>query len=767
MNRLATMLQVGRNFGVRDGMLRLEYELQRGSGLMSRKMKMRSLQGWNSWNLSRIAPGALAEKILATRREGAHQFFFTDAQTLAPNIKKILGPAGEKSVLAEAESILEGTLPYFGQLRFACGFPPPWFENPATHQSVSPQQPWTQMRFASPAYGDLKFILEPSRFLFVYPLIRAYALSGDERFAQAFWQAVEDWARQSPPMAGPLWICGQECSLRILAWSFALQAFVHSSFTTSRRLALLVSMIAAHAWRVAKTLAYARSQRSNHLISEAVGLWTAGTLYPELKEAEAWRNLGAHLLHEAVLDQITPEGVSQQHSFNYQRMILQLLLWTLRLAEIHHAPLHSAIRERTEAAFDFLRAFVDPASSLAPNYGSDDGTLILPLASAAYRDFRPLLQLGAAVLNRTALTPGPWDEASLWFGVKTALIREPDTRQPDAKRPGIAPPPSAATGYFRLGDETSWALIRAGRYTRRPFQSDQLHVDLWWQGINLARDAGTYLYNGAPPWNNGLAGASIHNTVTLDHRDHMRRAGRFLWVDWSQASGRSSSSPGRAYADRFEGEHDGYRNLGIRHRRTVQWLSEAGWVILDDIERHGDCDARDHDECDHDVRLHWLAPDLPYESSDSASQVVFAAKSSRIRWSIFSRLPASAAVIRAGKIQAGEIQAGQLLTAKDKAREIAVEAAQLFGWEAPTYGNLQPAISLLYETRSPLPVRIVTVILTDEQHSLETRDDHLMIRRTGSLNNPEGESEVYRVSLSPTPAHTAEMQPHPMGVSRA
>ena len=164
------------------------------------------------------------------------------------------------------------------------------------------------MRFASAAYGDLKFILEPSRFLFVYPLARAYAISGDQRLAEGFWRAIEDWARNSPPMAGPLWVCGQESSLRILAWSFALHAFIHSPATSAERVALLVEMIAAHAWRTEQTLGYARSQRSNHLISEAVGLWTAGTLYPELKEAAAWQDLGARLLREAVVDQITSEG---------------------------------------------------------------------------------------------------------------------------------------------------------------------------------------------------------------------------------------------------------------------------------------------------------------------------------------------------------------------------------------------------------------------------------------------------------------------------
>jgi hypothetical protein len=274
--------------------------------------------------------------------------------------------------------------------------------------------------------------------------------------------------------------------LRILAWTFALHAFVNSPSTTNERVALLVSMIAAHAWRTAQTLGYARSQRSNHLISEAVGLWTAGTLYPELREAKVWQTLGGHLLQEAVLDQITIEGVSQQHSFNYQRMILHLLLWTLRLAEIHDAPLPEEIRQRTQAAFEFMRAWVDSESGFAPNYGSDDGSQILPLAAPSIAIFVRLLQLGAAVLDRPALKPGPWDEAALWFGAKPTTVEE--------TAPAL--PPSAETGYFRLGDQSSWALIRAGRYTRRPFQADQLHVDLWWRGINLARDAGTYLYNG-------------------------------------------------------------------------------------------------------------------------------------------------------------------------------------------------------------------------------------------------------------------------------
>jgi asparagine synthase (glutamine-hydrolysing) len=697
---------------------------------------MRSVQGWDAWSLQRVALGVSAEELRTARRDGSRPFFFGDARTLGVGIRNIIGTEGESAVLTEAENILAGKLPFFGQLRFDCEFPPPWFRNPVTGQSVSPEQPWTQMRFASPAYGDLKFILEPSRFLFVYPLIRAYALTGDERFPQAFWNSIEDWMRQSPPMAGPLWICGQECSLRILALSFALHGFIHSEATTSERVGRLVSMIAAHAWRTAQTLSYARSQRSNHLISEAAGLWTAGTLYPELREALVWRNLGEHLLREAVLDQITPEGASQQHSFNYQRMILHLLLWTLRLAEIHGSPLPEVIRERTQAGLDFLRPWVDSSSGLAPNYGSDDGSLILPLASAHYRDFRPFLHLGAAILGLPALQPGPWDEAALWLGVEPAAF-DINLVKRDASPSLYCIETKVETGYFRLGDRNSWAMIRAGRYARRPFQADQLHVDLWWKGFNLARDPGTYLYNGSAPWNNAFAGTAVHNTVIVDGQDQMRRVGRFLWADWAQACGRLSTSQGSGSADRFEGQHDGYKRLGIVHRRVVQWLANVGWAIVDEIDGEGE----------HDLRVHWLAADLPYEVSDSPFQVAFVLGQDRIRWNIFSSAPNRAAVIRSGK----QAWTNQLLNHEPIAYDM-----HLLGWESPTYGDLQPAVSLVCQTRSDLPVRFVTVILTDDQCRVEPRGDRLAVVRA-QRDSPQ-ESEIYAVNLSANEPSSAAIE---------
>jgi hypothetical protein len=268
-------------------------------------------------------------------------------------------------------------------------------------------------------------------------------------------------------------------------------------------------------------------------------------------------------------------------------------------------------------------------------------------------------------------------------------------------------------------------MVRAGRYTRRPFQADQLHVDLWHHGLNIARDAGTYLYNGDPPWNNGLAGTAVHNTVMVDGRDQMRRAGRFLWLDWAEASGRSFSSnlstTNSSAPDKFEGEHNGYRRLGVTHRRTVQCITEDAWVIVDDLLGVGE----------RELRLHWLLPDLAIEvSADSPFCAVLSAETARFRWNVCSSAHGTGAVVRAGKNLAGNSISGD---------------QDLLGWESPSYGELRPAISLLYRVEASLPVRIVTVILAGEALQLRQRDGQLILSRDTS--------EIYEVNL--TPAQTA------------
>jgi hypothetical protein len=307
--------------------------------------------------------------------------------------------------------------------------------------------------------------------------------------------------------------------------------------------------------------------------------------------------------------------------------------------------------------------------------------------------------MGSSVLNSgNPLPPGLWDEIAIWMGSDPAPLTNHKSKVE------LSSSDISASGYHRLGTETSWALVRAGRYSRRPFQADQLHLDLWWRGINIARDPGTYLYNGDPPWNNGLAGSAVHNTVTVDGQDQMRRAGRFLWLDWAQATGKSfSSSPGPEgpkILDTFIGEHDGYRRFGVTHRRKVQFIAEKAWVVVDDLLGTGE----------HELTLHWLLPDLNFQM-DSAAPVSarLTVGEQFLRWHMVSSSPGTAAVVRGGQNVSQENGRGIKNELKNEEK---------LGWESPTYGEISPAISLVYRVRAPLPVRIATVICDEREIEL-------------------------------------------------
>ncbi len=242
---------------------------------------------------------------------------------------------------------------------------------------------------------DIKFIWEPSRFGMVYPLVRAYASTRDEKYAEAFWELVRSWAESNPPNTGPNWMDGQEAALRLMAWDFGLHAFTDRSLHDPERVAQLTVMIAAHAERIYKNIDYAISTHSNHTISEAFGLWLVGTIYPELKDSEKYLKLGRKLLEQEAAAQIFPDGSYSMYSLNYHRFILHIYLYAMRLAELNHVPFSDTFQNRVAKSIDYLSQLIDPESGQMPVYGSNDGALVLPLNDCDFTDYRPLLQLGS------------------------------------------------------------------------------------------------------------------------------------------------------------------------------------------------------------------------------------------------------------------------------------------------------------------------------------------------------------------------------------
>ncbi len=568
---------------------------------------------------------------------------------------RTLGEAGRAALTKEADEIAAGRVRLFGGEPVELKLTGHW---PLAH--------WTDFeRGKIKLEGDIKFIWEPARFGWAFVLGRAYHALGDEKYPEAFWKCFEGFSDSNPPYLGPNWMNGQEVAIRLMVLVWAAQAFADSPHSTPGRARRLTESIAAHAARIPPTLVYARAQNNNHLVTEAAALFTAGHALPDHPDAENWRAMGWHWLNWAFRNQISTYGEYIQHSANYHRLMLQCALWVTAILHGDRGRWPALTSEPLARASHWLFSLLDPSTGQVPNLGANDGAYIFPLAATPFHDHRPVVQAAARAFLRSGLPAGPWDEMSLWLGLDPhEQVVESDAYLTD-----------------HLRGRNSWAYLRASRFQSRLAHMDQLHFDLWWRGLNVAQDPGTYLYNAEPPWDNPLVSSRVHNTVTVDGLDQMTRAGRFLTLDWFPAYSKSVLEIDERIAGRVVAYHKGYR--GIRHERTVTVYADERWQVQDDLFTWPGRPRA--------FRLHWLLPDWDWELKNEEAQVEIRIKSPHgwLSLSVSQSPWAGSPQPRVALVRAGELVYGQ------------GQALPFEGWTSPSYGVKIPALSLAVEITVP------------------------------------------------------------------
>jgi len=494
-----------------------------------------------------------------------------DSAAVAPLLEEWALAAG-RSPAAEAAAVARGRFRVFSDGLVDLGAPPRWNLDVLRGGEFGSNVHWT--RLSDSGRTDVKGVWEVSRFGWACALVRARALDGDDRHAELFWRLFEDWAAACPPNLGPQWMCGQEASLRLISVAFAVQAFRDSRASTPARIRLAARLADVTARRVLADFGYALAQGNNHGLSGAVGLLTAGTLWPGLRGASEWRRRGMQALVRQTEELVAADGGFSQHSSNYHRLLLRLLSWAEVIERAAGRSLPPAVRGRALAAARFLQALTESDGSVH-RYGADDGAELLPLSGCAYGDFRPALGTALALFAGERLAAGPWDEDAL-------LLAGPSPAAAQAAAPLASD--FRVSGVTILRNVRGSVLLRApARFRHRPSQADQLHVSIRWDGEWITDDVGTGSYLSGHPFG-GLAHARHHSSVSVDGADPMRRVSRFLWLPWVGCVRRDPPEGAGAW-------HLGHH--GFRCERRVLRLAQ-GFVVIDRVtgRREGEVTLR-------------------------------------------------------------------------------------------------------------------------------------------------------------------------------
>jgi hypothetical protein len=611
-----------------------------------------------------------------------------------PNeISALIGPNGLTQLTAEADEIVTGQVRLFGAQPVPLILTPPielshWTDHKSAHIRVD-QRPI-----------DIKFIWEPARFGWALTLGRTYHLTSDERYPEAFWQYFEVFQAANPVNMGPNWASAQEVALRLISFAFAAQFFANSPHSSAIRNSQLATAIVEHALRIPPTLFYARAQNNNHLLSEAAGLITAALALPDHPQAPKWHHLGWKWFQRGLETQIAVDGTYMQQSVNYHRLILQLGLWVFGMMGPESGDMDGKLeagRVKLAKATEWLLGLVDAETGRVPNLGPNDGAYIFPLTILPFHDYRPVLQAASQVfLGKDAFELGEWDEIGMWLatgdrGRKTGKVFESDNSvlsyalQPCTSNPQLS----------SLHSTHSWAYLRAAQFHDRPGHADQLHLDLWWRGFNVAQDAGTYLYNADPPWNNALTHTAVHNTVMIDNRPQMTPAGKFLYLDRAQAEIIAHEWAEDDSWQQISAQHDGYQKIDIIHQRTVTAFKSDNWRIADRIFT-SDLATRQS----HSARLHWLLPDWEWRVTNDDLGI------GNLELGILSPhgwvdLQIQVDNLKSKLFNIQLVRAGETIHGFGK-------ISSTWGWVSPTYGEKIPALSFSVSVKEKLPIKFIS-----------------------------------------------------------
>lgn len=555
--RIKLFFQLLSNNGFRYVWFRLWYAFQTKTGWLKRKfptnpkqIKIISLEKW---------------------REATPPFFFQGKE----NVQVPITP--DAKLKKTVSDMNQGKYLFFSKVPYELGKDCDWLTNPVSGFCYDIKKHWSEIPDLSAEAGDIKYVWEKSRFTFLYDLIR-YDYHFKKDCSQIVFSEIESFINHNPINQGPNYRCSQEISIRTLNWTFALYYYKNSENLTENLFRKIINHIYWQLHHVYHNINFSRiAVRNNHALTETLMLYLSGLLFPFLPNVGEWSTKGKKWFEEEMTYQVKPDGTFLQFSMNYHRVVIQLLTWAFRLSKLNDEKFQPVVEERAKKSLWFLESCMDDTSGKLSNYGPNDGALFFKLTNDDYRVYRSQLNDLKATLG---MPIDSVNESQFWYGLSP--------QKADLKETANQLLQFDDGGYYIIKENLQRVLtfIRCGNYKKhRPFQNDNLHLDIWVNGINYLRDSGSYQYNTSPEMYNYFNGCEGHNTLSIEGKNQMQKGPRFIWFHWVKKAWGKLSENEKNY--QFEGEIEAFKQIkkGIYHHRKINKTKNLlEWQIVDTVK---------------------------------------------------------------------------------------------------------------------------------------------------------------------------------------
>ena len=501
-------------------------------------------------------------------------------------------PSARHRIVETAERIVGGHFDLLAYKNLSFGDPIDWHFEPIANKRT-PRLHWSRLNYLDAAVaGDKKIIWELNRHQHFLTLGQAYWLTNDERYAAAFVSQINSWIEQNPPKQGINWASSLEVAFRSISWLWALHFFKGSRTLTADSFLQILKFLYLNA-RHLETYLSTYFSPNTHLTGEALGLFYLGTLLPEFKEAERWRQTGLETLLGQLSRHVKPDGVYFEQSSYYHRYTTDFYLHLAILLQANGEKPPTQVQQKLILLLDHLMHIIRPDGT-TPFFGDDDGGRLLKLDKNEPRDFRSALSTGAALFKRSdyKFVARRAAEETLWLlgaaGIAELdkIVAEEPSQQSMAFHDG---------GYYVMRDgwneSANYLLFDCGPHGMENCghaHADALSIEVAALGRTFLVDPGTCTYTGTKQLRDWFRSSAAHNTLTIDRESSSTPNGPFSWSTIAHSACEQWISQRRF--DYVAGSHDGYRRFPspATHWRSILFLKTDYWVMRDHVYSQGD-----------------------------------------------------------------------------------------------------------------------------------------------------------------------------------
>ncbi|MEU1601231.1 alginate lyase family protein, partial [Streptomyces sp. NPDC005708] len=437
------------------------------------------------------------------------------------------------------------------------------------------------------AVGDIKQIWELSRHQYLTVLAAAYAITGEERYAERVAEHLRSWWAVNTPLRGVHWTSGIELGIRLLSWVWIrrlLEGWPGAAGLFEGNPVALDQIWHHQRWLAA--FPSRGSSANNHVIAEAAGQFAAACAFGWFPSSARWRADALRSLERHLRGNTFDSGLNRELATEYHGLVLELGLAVVAEADAAGVPVPASIRLVLLRMTDALAAVVD-GRLRPPRQGDADDGHGLVVDGAGTDRWASLLATGDAVFGRL-----DWWPAVTGTDVRTpllaALIRP---TAPAVSRPAGRPAHFADAGMTILrGPAEIWCRCDGGPHgflsIAAHAHADALSVEVRHDGVDVLADPGTFCYHGQPEWRQYFRSTLGHNTLQLDGDDQSVSGGPFLWSRHARsrvlvADASDASEGGTA---RWCAEHDGYQR-SVHRRRVELAAASQELTVVDEV--HG------------------------------------------------------------------------------------------------------------------------------------------------------------------------------------